>query len=288
MKLFGDKREYFSSLLAMICSVLWSFVFFSLFEILFKEWLLPAVIDFFPSSHAYLKAEFGADYAYILRVYYFSYVNSFFSLLLGVKFGFKGSKKRKAHFRGFTDGIVSLKDAFAHHYKSYGILDVLSAFVATGFFYALKKNGVADFRVGDFWGIKERDEFWNPNGVSCIFVRTERGLALLKEMEKRGFKLFETDYEKATVNNMSSLHNKAEKYIVLVALVNLLILLFLSVFIFPLQGLSLLINQEIYEISSKMYHWIDFLLKQTPHFSHQFRCEADAMSLLLYAIQQKN
>lgn len=77
------------------------------------------------------------------------------------------------------------------------------------------KNGVADFRVGDFWGIKETDEFWNPNGVSCIFVRTERGLALLKEIEKRGFKLFETDYEKATVNNMSSLHNKAEKYIVL-------------------------------------------------------------------------
>ncbi len=145
MKLFGDKREYFSSLFAMICSVLWSFVFFSLFEILFKEWLLPAVIDFFPSSHVYLKAELGADYAYILRVYYFSYVNSFFSLLLGVKFGFKGSKKRKAHFRGFTDGIVSLKDAFAHHYKSYGILDVLSAFVVTGFFYALKKNGVADF-----------------------------------------------------------------------------------------------------------------------------------------------
>ena len=144
MKLFGDKREYFSSLFAMICSVLWSFVFFSLFEILFKEWLLPAVIDFFPSSHVYLKAEFGADYAYILRVYYFSYVNSFFSLLLGVKFGFKGSKKRKAHFRGFTDGIVSLKDAFAHHYKSYGILDVLSAFVVTGFFYALKKNGVTE------------------------------------------------------------------------------------------------------------------------------------------------
>ncbi len=74
-------------------------------------------------------------------------------------------------------------------------------------------NGVADIRVGDFWGIKETDEFWNPNGVSCIFARTERGLELISRLEKEEFKLFETSYEKATKNNMSSTQNKQEKYV---------------------------------------------------------------------------
>ena len=77
------------------------------------------------------------------------------------------------------------------------------------------KSGVADFRVGDFWGIKETDEFWNPDGVSCIFARSEKALSLAGELEARGFKLFETDYKKATVNNMSSLHNKSERYVLL-------------------------------------------------------------------------
>ena len=74
------------------------------------------------------------------------------------------------------------------------------------------KNGVADFRAGDFWGIKESDEFWNSNGVSCIFVRTIRGEALLEKLKDMEFKLFETDYDKATKNNMSSTKNKGEKY----------------------------------------------------------------------------
>ena len=74
------------------------------------------------------------------------------------------------------------------------------------------KNGVADFRVGDFWGIKETDEFWNKDGVSCIFVRSARALEWLEKLQQSGFALFETQYEKATCNNMSSLKNKGEKY----------------------------------------------------------------------------
>lgn len=77
------------------------------------------------------------------------------------------------------------------------------------------KNGVADFRIGDFWGIKDTDEFWNPKGVSCIFVRTEKGNALLKDLRENGFELFETDYRKATVSNMSSYKNKDEKYLLI-------------------------------------------------------------------------
>ena len=77
------------------------------------------------------------------------------------------------------------------------------------------KNGAADFRVGDFWGIKETDEFWNPNGVSCIFVRSEKGLELIPRFSDKGFKFYETDYKAATESNMSSLKNKSMHYVAL-------------------------------------------------------------------------
>lgn len=73
-------------------------------------------------------------------------------------------------------------------------------------------TGVGDIRVGDFWGIKDTDEFWNPNGVSGIYVRTEKGLDAVKRLEERDFKLFETDYVLATRSNMSSYMNKPQKY----------------------------------------------------------------------------
>lgn len=75
------------------------------------------------------------------------------------------------------------------------------------------KSGVADFRVGDFWGIKEGDDFFNKMGVSCIFVRSEKGLSMTSRLADRGFKLFETDYALATESNMSSTKNKAQKYV---------------------------------------------------------------------------
>lgn len=74
-------------------------------------------------------------------------------------------------------------------------------------------NGVGDIRVGDFWGIKETDSYWNPKGVSCIFVRTEKGKNALKLLDKSEFAMFETDYDTATRSNMSSYSNKSEKYI---------------------------------------------------------------------------
>lgn len=69
-------------------------------------------------------------------------------------------------------------------------------------------NGVGDIRVGDFWGIKESDPFWNKNGVSCIFVRTKKGLNFIDKLKNADFYLYETNYEYATVNNMSSYKNK--------------------------------------------------------------------------------
>ena len=74
-------------------------------------------------------------------------------------------------------------------------------------------NGVGDVRVGDFWGIKVGDPYWNPNGVSCIFVRTQKGVDALQMLDEADFSLFETAYETATLSNRSSHSNKSEKYV---------------------------------------------------------------------------
>lgn len=76
-------------------------------------------------------------------------------------------------------------------------------------------HGVGDIRVGDFWGIKDSDPYWNPNGVSCIFVRTQKGMDALQLLDAAEFSLLETEYETATRSNMSSHSNKSEKYILL-------------------------------------------------------------------------
>lgn len=73
-------------------------------------------------------------------------------------------------------------------------------------------TGFGDIRVGDFWGIKETDEFWNPNGVSGVFVRTKKGLEAVEQLKNYAFQLFETDYMLATRSNMSSYMNKPKKY----------------------------------------------------------------------------
>lgn len=73
-------------------------------------------------------------------------------------------------------------------------------------------TGVGDIRVGDFWGIKETDVFWNSKGVSGIYVRTRKGLEFVDGLKDCDFKLFETDYILATRSNMSSFKNKPVKY----------------------------------------------------------------------------
>ncbi len=144
MKLFGDKKAYFSSLFAMIFSVIWSVVFFSIFLILLKEWLLPALVDFFPAIHVYLKDNIGGNYSDVLYVY-FVYISALLSLFLGAKFGFRGSKQRRLIFSHFSDGKTDTKSAFIHHYKSYGILDLVCAAVVTLFLIMMKSRVSASF-----------------------------------------------------------------------------------------------------------------------------------------------
>lgn len=57
----------------------------------------------------------------------------------------------------------------------------------------------ADIMVGDFWGVTERDPFWNPKGVSVVFAETEKGDQAVKALQ--GVKLFPTTFEKAVANN---------------------------------------------------------------------------------------
>lgn len=56
-----------------------------------------------------------------------------------------------------------------------------------------------DIKVGDFWGIKNTDPFWNPKGVSVILAKTQKGLSALDALDE--FNLYEVDYSKATLNN---------------------------------------------------------------------------------------
>lgn len=56
-----------------------------------------------------------------------------------------------------------------------------------------------DIKVGDFWGIKDSDPFWNPNGVSIILAKTEKGKSALEKLDD--FKLYKVDYTLSTINN---------------------------------------------------------------------------------------
>lgn len=73
--------------------------------------------------------------------------------------------------------------------------------------------GEGDIRVGDYWGIKKTDLFWNPMGVSSIFVRTQKGLNIINELKNYRIILYDSNYETATRSNMSSYKNKSKKYI---------------------------------------------------------------------------
>ena len=73
-------------------------------------------------------------------------------------------------------------------------------------------NGIGDVRIGDFWGIKETDEYCNPKGVSCIFVRNKKGQELISILPEKEFSLFKTTYKIATESNMSSYKNKGKEF----------------------------------------------------------------------------
>ena len=60
-------------------------------------------------------------------------------------------------------------------------------------------NHVADLTIGDYWGCTEKDVFWNPHGVSVMFVHTGRGEVLLEQL--LDFVLMDADYSHAVAEN---------------------------------------------------------------------------------------
>ena len=60
---------------------------------------------------------------------------------------------------------------------------------------------VGDIMIGDYWGLEKDNECWNDNGVSVVFVRTEKGETFIKGISN--VKLFSTDFEHAIRENMN-------------------------------------------------------------------------------------
>ena len=58
---------------------------------------------------------------------------------------------------------------------------------------------MCDIKVGDFWGIKDSDPYWNPKGVSVILAKTHKGIEALETLSN--FLLYEIDHKKGTINN---------------------------------------------------------------------------------------
>lgn len=96
----------------------------------------------------------------------------------------------------YQNGKVYYKNHFGT-YLGYGFLNFRRP---SCYHCQYKKNTtMCDIKVGDFWGIKDTDPYWNPKGVSVILAKTQKGNEVLKTLPD--FLLSEIDYTKATVNN---------------------------------------------------------------------------------------
>jgi coenzyme F420-reducing hydrogenase beta subunit len=42
------------------------------------------------------------------------------------------------------------------------------------------KNSYADLKIGDLWGAKKGNGYWNPNGMSCVLSLTDKGTKIME------------------------------------------------------------------------------------------------------------
>lgn len=96
----------------------------------------------------------------------------------------------------FQNGKVYYKNHFGT-YLGYGFLN----FRRPSCYHCQYKQNTTycDIKVGDFWGIKNSDPYWNPKGVSVILAKTQKGLDALNSLSS--FYLHEISHTKATINN---------------------------------------------------------------------------------------
>lgn len=62
-------------------------------------------------------------------------------------------------------------------------------------------NHKGDMICGDFWGLTDSMSGWNKNGVSIMFVRTERGQTLINMIDRDNYHIEEVDTAFALQNN---------------------------------------------------------------------------------------
>lgn len=96
----------------------------------------------------------------------------------------------------YNNGRVYYKNHFGT-YLGYGFLN----FRRPSCYYCQYKQNttMCDIKVGDFWGIKGTDPYWNPKGVSVILAKTQKGIDALRSLPN--FMLYDIDHAKATINN---------------------------------------------------------------------------------------
>lgn len=96
----------------------------------------------------------------------------------------------------YMNGKVYYKNHFGT-YLGYGFLN----FRRPSCYHCQYKQNITmcDIKVGDFWGIKDSDPYWNPKGVSVILAKTQKGVDTLQALPN--FLLCEIEHTKATINN---------------------------------------------------------------------------------------
>ena len=96
----------------------------------------------------------------------------------------------------YQNGKIYYKNHFGT-YLGYGFLN----FRRPSCYHCQYKQNttMCDIKVGDFWGIKDSDPYWNPKGVSVILAKTHKGIEALETLSN--FLLCEIDHKKGTINN---------------------------------------------------------------------------------------
>ena len=67
-------------------------------------------------------------------------------------------------------------------------------------------NRTGDLMIGDFWGASKTDPFWNDNGISVMFVHTQKADELLRSI--KDIELFESTFDRAVEHNSNVLTHR--------------------------------------------------------------------------------
>lgn len=166
-----------------------------------------------PCEVAALKMYLGKDYPSLFTIelicygatspkvseQYVSFLEKMFHKTIcnfSVRYKMEGKWTPPYLYALFEDGTEYLRPFYD---TEYGI--AFSMFSRPSCYNCIYKGNqrVADVTLGDYWGCTEGDEFWNPCGVSSVFVHTEKGRVLVENLS--GVRLFKTDYRHASISN---------------------------------------------------------------------------------------